>query len=134
MPEALDQSIVVTLPDGTPYAGKYELRLGECTGLDDLDIRRETGMTLWGLIGSLGEEGGLSLVLAGVVAWIVRRRSFPHLTYADVARSVTWGSDFEVVWNSEEDEGEEQGSEPATPKSSEPSPTSTKSARGKSTG
>lgn len=138
MPEALDLTVRVTLPDNTPYAGKYELRVGDCTGLDDLDVRRETGMTLWGLIRADNSEDGMRLLLATTVAWLVMRRTFTHRTFQDVARSVSWGSDFGIELGDEpegddDDEGNGQGSESDIPKSSEPSPTSTKSGRGKST-
>lgn len=139
MPGALNDTVLeVTLPDDTPYAGKYELRLGDCTGLDDLDVRNATGFTLWGLINKWGTEDGLGLVLSAAVAWLVRRRTFPHVTFQEVARSVSWGTDFEVKWGdieelAEDDEGNGPGSESDTPKSSEPSPTTSESDPGKST-
>ncbi len=133
MPEALNQTITVTLPDGTAFGGKYELRTGEITGLDDLACKAETGMTVWGLIRTNGSEDGYGLLLAVVVAWLVRRKDFPHTTFEQIASSVSWGKDFEILWNAGDKEGEGPGSEPSTPKSSEPSPTSTESTRGKST-
>jgi len=94
MASILDVTVAVTLPDGTPYAGKYELQVGDCTGLDDLDIRRETGYTLVGLMQEVQKDEGLALVFACAVAWLVRRRNFPHVTFRDVCGSVPWGSDF----------------------------------------
>jgi hypothetical protein len=134
MPGALDQTITVTLPDDTIYGGKYELRLGDCTGLDDLDVRRETGMTLWGLIRTNNSEDGFGLLLAVSVVWLVRRKQTGHTTFQDVANSVSWGKDFTVEWNvgEEEDEGNGEGSEADIQKSSEPSPASTESDPGKS--
>ncbi len=129
MPASLNDTVItVVLPDNVvSYAGKYELRLGECTGLDDLDVRRATGFTLWGLVGQVGEEGGMNLVLATAVAWLVRRRTSPHVTFEMVSAAVSWGDDFEVIWGEpqEEVQGEGQGSESDTQASSEPSPTST---------
>lgn len=138
MANGLDLTITVTLPDETPYAGKYELRVGECTGLDDLDVRKETGFTLWGLLRADDSEDGMRLLLATTVAWLVMRKPFPHRTFADVARSVSWGTDFHVETTGPESEAEEEGNGPGseneTQVSSEPSPTSTESAPGKSTG
>lgn len=139
MPASINDSVLeVVLPDETPYAGKYELRLGDCTGLDDLDMRNATGFTLWSLINKWGTEDGLGLVLSTAVAWLVRRKTFPHTTYQDVARSVSWGTEFTVKWGeleelAEGEEGNGQGSESDTPKSSEPSPAPTESDPGKST-
>lgn len=127
MPSALNDTVItVVLPDNiVSYAGKYELRLGDCTGLDDLDVRKATGFTLWGLVGQVGEEGGMNLVLATTVAWLVRRKTSPHVTFEMVSAAVSWGDEFEVIWGEPAAEGEGQGSENDTQESSEPSPTST---------
>ena len=133
MPSTLDLTISVTLPEGTPYAGTYELCLGDCTGLDDLAVREATGFTLLGLVRKGFNDDGFGLLIATVVAWLVRRRQFSHVTFDDVARSVSWGSDFVINWENqvedpfgeEDDEGKGPDSENDTQESSEPSPTST---------
>lgn len=131
---ALDLAVVVNLPDGTPYGGKYELNFGDCTGLDDLDCRRVTGFSLSGLLGEVTRDGGLSLTFAVTIAWIAMRKQFPHRTWENVAESVSWGSDFTVEYvTPSDDEEKEQGSEKETRASSEPSPRRTASGRGKST-
>ena len=90
MPASLNDTVLTAvIPPNTPYAGTYVLRLGDCTGLDDLAVRKATGFTLWGLVGQVGEEGGMNLVLLTVVAWLVRRRDFAHVTYEMVADSVS---------------------------------------------
>lgn len=104
MPKGLDFSVVVTLPGGTVYAGRYELSLGSCTGRDDLDVRRETGYSLIGLFQEVEKDPGLALTFVCVVAWLVRRRDFSHVQFDDVLRSVPWGSDFELDMSSAEDD------------------------------
>lgn len=96
MPKELALTVTVTLPAGTPYAGKYELQLGACTGRDDLDVRKETGYSLIGLFQEVQEDAGLTLTVVCVVAWLVRRKQFAHLTFDDVLNSVPWGSDFQL--------------------------------------
>lgn len=92
---AFDITISVTLPANTPYAGNYKLDMGSCTGRDDLDVRRETGYTLVGLLQEAQKDAGLALTIVCTVAWLVRRKQFGHLTFDDVLSSVPWGSDFE---------------------------------------
>ncbi len=123
MPKAYDIGLTVTLPADNPYGGKYTLRLGECTGIDELDVRRETGQTLMALMSELSTDPGSHIVAAGVVVWLTRRKQFAHLTFQDVARSITWGSDFDLSDADEDDEGKASGSEDS-PKNSESRPSS----------
>jgi len=86
----------VELPVGTPYQGVYRLDLGECTGLDDLDVYRETGFTLVGLFRKTLDDPSFQSVLAPAIVWIERRRQFPATTFAMVAASIKAGSDYQI--------------------------------------
>jgi hypothetical protein len=135
MPE-FDLTVNVTIPDRTPYAGKYELRFGECTGRDDLDVRKETGYSLIGLLQEVQKDPGLSLTFVCVVAWLSRRKNFPHVTFDDVLGSVPWGSEFSLDLPDDQPEVDPEGkadSANATPASSRPSRSTTASGPGKST-
>lgn len=96
MPKEFDIGYTVTLPEGNPYIGTYTFRLRDATGLDDLDVRRETGFTLIGLFREQYQDVGMMAVVAAVVVWLERRKTFPHNTFQDIARTITWGSDFEI--------------------------------------
>jgi hypothetical protein len=133
---ALDLTVNVTLPATTAFAGKYELRIGECTGRDDLDVRRETGYSLIGLLQEVQKDPGLALTFVCVVAWLVRRKQYPEMLFERVLESVPWGSDFELDLPDEPVEDDLEGkvaSGQGTPESSPPSLTPTASGPGKST-
>ena len=120
MPKEFDIGFTVTLPEGNPYIGTYTLNLRDCTGLDDLDVRRETGFSLVGLFREQYKDVGMMAVMAAVVVWLERRKQFPHNTFHDIAQSITWGSDFDIAESDaepilEDDEGKEPGSELTSP-------------------
>ncbi len=100
MPE-LQGTLIVTLPAGTSYTGKYELDLAKCTGLDDMDFRKETGFTIIDLLRAVETEPGLMLILVSGIAWLVRRRDFPHTTFEAMCASIPWGSDFTLETDEE---------------------------------
>jgi hypothetical protein len=108
MPQDLNATIAVTLPADNQYAGSYELRLADCTGLDDLDVRKETGYSLIGLIEQVEKDNGLGLVLIATVVWLCRRREFAHTTFTMVAAAINWGTEFEIVTEAADDEGKAQ--------------------------
>lgn len=114
MPKEFDIGLTVSLPVDNPYGGEYTLRLGDCTGLDDLEVRKKTGQTLVALMGELTEDAGMQIVVAAVVVWLTRRKTFPHVTFEDVARTITWGSDFDVRDADAETEEEAEGKAPAS--------------------
>lgn len=130
----LDVTVLATIPDTSKFAGKYELAIGSCTGRDDLDIRRETGWSLIGLMQEVQKDRGLALTAVCVVAWLVRRRKYPDMTFSAILDDVTWDSDFAFdIVEIEDDESGKAGGGSNIQKSSPPSPTSTESDPGRST-
>lgn len=120
MPKEFDIGLTVTLPVDNPYGGTYTLQLGECTGIDDLDVRRETGFSLMGLCQEQNRDIGMMAVTSAVVVWLERRKQFPHVTFRDIAQTVKWGSDFDLrdadqpdPTGQDDDEGKAQGSGPS---------------------
>lgn len=110
----MDLGLTLTLPEGNTYAGTWTLRMGECTGLDDLDLRKETGLTVFGLFDSLVNETGMGAIVAAAILWLTRRKEFAHFTFQDAARAVPWNTDFTLVDADQaaEPEGKVEGSEP----------------------
>jgi hypothetical protein len=90
----VDSTFIVTVPTGH-HAGTYKFKLGDCSGLDDLEVRKATGLSLVGLLEACEEDHGLVLVLAATVVWLCKRRDFgTHTTFEDVARSLNWEEGF----------------------------------------
>lgn len=122
--EFSDLALEVELPAGNPYQGVYQLRFGDCTGLDDLACQRETGMTVLQLMAAREQNPTMTAVVASFVAWKSIRKDRPHVTFEMVAASMPWGQGWDLRDPSAE--GKEQpDSEPSPRKkvSSRTSPT-----------
>ncbi len=110
MPQEMDQTFTVALPADNPYGGKWTLNLGDLTGLDEGDVYKATGFTFVGLSEKAQEDSGFGIMLIAAVVWLVRRKQFEHTTYEQIAATIKYGTEFEIIT----DEDDAEGKDPAT--------------------
>lgn len=118
-------TFVATLPDGHPFGGRYELRAGDQTGIDDLDVRRETGSSLFGLVRASAADSGMTVVVVAAVVWLVRRKDFEGMTFRAAASQIKWGDDFKFdIINDDPFEPKQPGKEEDSEANSAETPSS----------
>lgn len=88
----------------TVAGARYEIDLGDLTPQDARDFRMAVGMSPMSALGDADLD-----VVAGWV-WLVRRRSLPNLTYAEVCGSFTYQDYFDGI--GEQGEPVEAGDDP----------------------
>ncbi|HEY9391367.1 MAG TPA: hypothetical protein VIR27_16580 [Mycobacteriales bacterium] len=83
---AIGAGVRVTL-DGVAYT----LHMGELSAMDASALRRETGMSVAGLLSAIQSDPDIDILAA--VVWLARRQDGDRVTFDEVASGIGYDSD-----------------------------------------
>lgn len=73
----------------------FQVRAGDLSALDELELRRTIGCSFMGLVQQVANDPGYDLLAA--VIWLARKTGGePDLTYREVASEVHFGDDIDL--------------------------------------